>query len=161
MNPVAPIMLRVEYDSGTRLLKFFVGQESMPVGEWDLGKDAGKDPVELEASIGYAVLGALSAIAGTSLGNRNYLEERNNRTELILQSLRRRLESGERDAIVSMVLELVASARRKGDLGDLARAEELLRDAAQGGNPSAIEYLARRWDVEKREATIAISHGKS
>lgn len=151
-------VLRIEFDQASKIIKFFIGVGGQPVGEWNLREEADKDPADLERRIGYAILGVLSASAGESVGYRDYLADRNNRATLILESLRKRLDDGDKSAIVSMVLELVASARRNQDVRDVDRAEKLLREASQAGNEAAIEFLADHWEAEKRAAIAEIEN---
>jgi hypothetical protein len=156
MNPTKSSVVRVEFDNATRVIQFFIGTGGPPVGEWDLREELGKDPEDLERRIGYALLGVLSADAGESVGNRDYLADRNSRTTLILESLRKRLDAGDKSAIVSIVLELIASARRNRDVQEIGRAEKLLREAANGGNEAAKEFLVNSWEIEKRAAIAHI-----
>ena len=159
--PMRAVTLSLEYDLHRRVLKFRMNGDDVSVSEWNFAQEDDRDATDLEARVGYAVLGALSALAGQSIGNRDYIQERNNRTVLILEQLKRRLEQGDGSAVVSMALELVASARRKRDETDISAAESLLHKAAQDGNSSAIEYLRSQWEVEKHDAIAAIrEHGR-
>ena len=155
------VTLSLEYDLRRRVLKFRTNGDDMSASEWDFAQEDGREAMDLEARVGYAVLGALSALAGQSIGNRDYLQERNNRTMLILEELKRRIRNGDQGAIVSMALELVASARRKRNEADLSAAEDLLHEAAQSGNSSAIEYLRDKWEIEKHDAIEAIRQQRS
>ena len=152
--------IRIELQREISTLRFFIGDDPVTNVEWDLREEKDLDPEILERKIGYAILGMFSAIVGQSVGTRDYLSDRNNRTPLILEWLRHRVESGEHSAIVSMALEMVASARRNRDVKDIEKAEEFLRDAALRGNKSAIEYLSSGWPAEKADALVAI-RGKS
>lgn len=159
MNEPERVVLRVEFSRSARVLEFFLGSDSESVGRWDLNKDSALNAAELERRIGYAVLAVISAQAREAVGNRNYLDDRSNRSTLILEHLRDRLKGGDESAIISIALELLSLARRTSNPKLVERAEKELQRAAAAKNSAAKKYLASAWAPEKKFALSAIEAG--
>lgn len=142
--------IRIQIDPNTNVLKFYLGNQIEHVGTWELDRHSALSAEDLERQLGYAVLSLLSVCCEKSIGNRRYLDLRENRARLALSNLKSRLDSGDKSAVIDMMLEYVAAARRSGDLSLIFEAEKVLSDQVSAGNFIAEEYLSKQWPREKR-----------
>lgn len=147
--------IRTEYDFATKTVQFFVGDDSKPIATLEVSKDTWTD-IEFEQRVGYIVIAALSTCAGHSLGGRDYRNERNSAVPWILEHFKKRLSDGDETAIITLVHELVASAIRNSDSGEMNHAEQLLLEAAGAGNSQAIQYLENTWPRDKQDIINSI-----
>lgn len=153
--------IRIQIDTETKSLEFFLGDDDHAVGTWNLDEYSELDAGELERRLGYAILSLGSICSGKVIGNRQYLVERDQRTVLAIQRLKARLANGDKAAIVDLVLEHVVAARRNRDLSLIVDAEAVLRAEVSSANSFAIEYLRTQWPQEKKSAIESVDSSQN
>jgi hypothetical protein len=100
---------------------------------------------EAERSLGAGVFALLDISAKKKIGLRDYKLNSAKIEEEIDADLEQRSRKGDRVAQYELAMQLIAEGLRGKSKKNMALADELLREAAAGGNAEANEYLTELW----------------
>lgn len=167
----------MSFNTKTASIEFFVDEvsdlllacENVPSGEalaseevlrLPLDNVRGREPAEIQRTIGRLVLSFLNARSSKSLNLPRDLEDERRLDEEHFKQLFIAARANEPEAMYDLAVSLIARGMGNENWADLEQGETLLNQAVAAGFPAAIKYQSETWTLIRPRLEQKLKGGK-